>query len=179
MVAKENSKISAAAAEEAGSNPYHADALDRVSRLRAMIADLPGTTDLPRLRTSDIRLANGTSAEALEQAAVMSINARGVGGDLANAPALRDAVNYIFAYQQFREEMTAALRQLDLALVHKKLVAVKLARPLYQVMKAYAASEVGDSLKPYVKQMQRALGLRRRKPATPTPSDPEEVTRQQ
>src|SRR5687768_13585157 len=146
MTAKDTNQLLAASADEPNSNPYNVDALERVNRLRAMIADVPGASDLPRLRSSEIRLANATSAEALEQAAVMAVNAPGVGGELANAPALRDALNYIFAYQQFREEMAAALRQIDLALVHRKLVAAKLARPLYQVMKAYAASEVGDAL---------------------------------
>lgn len=163
-----------AAADDTVNNPYAADALDRVTRLRAIFADLPGATNLPRLRPSEIRIANSTSAEALEQAAVIAATTTGVGGELANVAAFRDAVNYIFAYQQLREEMTAALRQIDLAMVHNKYLAAKLARPLYQVMKAYAASEVGDALKPYVKQMQRTLARRRRKPLpTATPSEPE------
>jgi hypothetical protein len=171
-----------ATADDPATNRYTADALDRVTRLRAIFADLPGASNLPRLRPSEVRIANSTSAEALEQAAVMAATAAGVGGELANAPAFRDAVNYIFAYQQLREEMTAGLRQIDLAIVYNKYLAVKLARPLYQVMKAYAASEVGDALKPYVKQMQRTLARRRRKPlgttAPPEPTVPAEVTKQ-
>lgn len=162
-----------ATADEPTSNRYNADALERVARVRAIVADLPGASDLPRLTPADLRIANTTSAEALEQAAVMSVTAQGVGGELANAPAFRDAVNYIFAYQQLREEMTAALRKLDLAIIRNKLTAVKLARPLYQLMKVYASTEVGDPFKPYVTQMQRTLGRRRRKPAAaPAPSEP-------
>jgi hypothetical protein len=175
-------EVVAATADEPTNNRYNADALERVSRVRAIVADLPGAADLPRLSSSDLRIANSTSAEALEQAAVMAVTAQGVGGELANAAAFRDAVNYIFAYQQLREEMTAALRKLDLAIVRNKLTAVKLARPFYQLMKVYASTEVGDPLKPYVTQMQRTLARRRRKPANSTapsePTAPAEVSKQ-
>jgi len=165
-----------ASADEPTNNRYNADALERVNRVRAIVADLPGAADLPRLSSSDLRIANSTSAEALEQAAVMAVTAQGVGGELANAPAFRDAVNYIFAYQQLREEMTAALRKLDLAIVRNKLTAVKLARPFYRLMKVYASTEVGDPLKPYVTQMQRTLTRRRRKALVT--SEPDEVAKQ-
>lgn len=160
-----------ATADEPAINRYTADAQDRVNRLRALSADFPEGGDPTPLTSGEIRLVTMTSAEALEQAAVMAMTAVNVGGALSNVDELRDAINYIFAYQQVRGEAESFVGQLELSIIRRKLRAVKAARALYQVMKAYAKSEAGAAMLPYVKKMGEILktGRRRKAAALPEP----------
>lgn len=165
----------AAAADDPAINRYIAEALELVNRIRAIAALFPEESEPRRLRPSDLRLANITSAEALEQAAVLAEAAPNVGGSLANVHGLRDTINYLFANAKVREEAVTLLRRIDNTLARKKLRAVKLARALYQVAKVYAASEAGDGVKPHVAQMERTLRRKRRKAAAPAEQAPAPV----
>jgi hypothetical protein len=157
--------VAPAAASDEATNPYVASANDSMTRLRAISEGFPEEPEPRPLKPSEIRLANSTSVEGLEQAALFANAAPNVGGSLGNVEELRDAINFVFANVRVRDEAMALVRRVDHAIIRRKVKAVKVARSLYRVAKAYATTEPGDAVKAHVTQLQRTLGRRRRKPA--------------
>ncbi|HEY0160425.1 MAG TPA: hypothetical protein VGF28_24270 [Thermoanaerobaculia bacterium] len=162
----------AATADEPVSNRYMADALEQVGRLRMIRELFPDEPDARELTPHEIRLANVTRVEALEEAATFAQAQPNVGGSLSNVEALHDTIQFVLAYERVRGEAMKVLRHIDRAILRRKLKGVRLARGLYVVAKAYAARVADESAKTHVQLMQRSL-VRRRKTKPAPPADPE------
>ncbi|HKS22180.1 MAG TPA: hypothetical protein VJZ76_05250 [Thermoanaerobaculia bacterium] len=142
-----------------------------MTRLRTMASEFPDEADPKALTSAEIRLARGTSAAALENAAVLmeaqpAVNSVGV----ANAVELRDAIAFEIAYGSVRDEARALARRVDLAIMRRKLKAAKAARGLYRVAKGYATVDAGESVRPHVAEMKKELVPRRRKKPAKAPA---------
>jgi hypothetical protein len=152
-------------------NRYLIDALDRVARLRAIADEFPDEKDARPLTRHEVRLANTTSVEALQEAEAFARSQPNVGGELANVEALGDTIDFVLAYEQVRGEAMKVFRRIDRAILRRKLKGVRYARGLYGVAKVYAARIGEEGLKTHVQLMQRTLVPRRKKPVVP--ADPE------
>ena len=147
-------------------NKYTPDAQERMTRLRTMAAEFPDETDPKPLTSAEIRLARGTSAAMLENAAVFIEAAPAVGSVVADAGELRDAIAFELAYGGVRDEARALARRIDLAVMRRKLKAAKAARGVYRVAKGFVTVDAGDAVRPHVAEIKQALhGRRRKKPA--------------
>ncbi|HEY4639872.1 MAG TPA: hypothetical protein VII75_00885 [Thermoanaerobaculia bacterium] len=148
-------------------NKFTPDAQERMTRLRTMAAEFPDEADPKPLTLAEIRLARGTSASALENAAILIEAAPAVGNAVAaDAVQLRDAIAFELAYGGVRDEAHVLARRIDLAIMRRKLKATKAARGLYRVAKGFITVDAGDSVRPHVTEMKQALrGRRRKKPA--------------
>jgi hypothetical protein len=164
----------AAAADEA-TNPYVVTANESMSRLRAISDGFPEEPEPRPLTPNEMRLASATSIEGLEQAALFANAAPNVGGSLGNVDEMRDAINFVLANVRVRDEAMALVRRINHAIIRRKLKAVKAARSLYRVAKAYATTDPGDAVKAHITQMQRSLGRRRRSPKVTPQPDPATV----
>jgi hypothetical protein len=126
------------------------------------------------LTQADIRLARSTSVGALENVAILIGAAPAVSDAVAaDAVELRDAIAFELAYGGVRDEARAFARHVDLAILRRKLKAVKSARGLYRVAKGFITNDAGDAVRPHVAEIKRSLGgRRRRKPPVPAPPVP-------
>jgi hypothetical protein len=164
--------VKPAAVEEppVGTSQFTLDAQERIARLRAVATDFPDAAEPETLTLAEIRLARGTSIAALEKAALLADAAPEIGKAVAEAAELRDAIAFELAYGGVRDEALAVARRADMAILRRKLKAVKAARGLYRVAKGYITVDAGDSVRPHVKEMRRTLNRPpRRKAAAASP----------
>jgi len=153
-------------------NKFTRDALERMTRLRAMAEEFPDEA-VPRLLSSaEVRLARGTSAVTLENAAIFVEAAPAVGGAVANAVELREAIAFELAYGGVRDEARALARRVDMAILRRKLKAAKAARGVYRVAKGFVTVDAGDPVRPHVAEMKRSLRGRRHRKNDATPEPP-------
>jgi hypothetical protein len=155
-------------AQEPAATRFTPDAQEWMARLRAMAAAFPDTSEPQSLTPKDIKLARRTSAAALEKAAIFAEAAPGMGAPVANVSELRDAIAFEMAYLGVRDEARALARHIDLAILRRKLKAVKTAKGLYRIGKGYVSLDVGESVRPHVDEMRRSLGRRRKKSSAQT-----------
>jgi len=150
--------------QEPIANRYTPDAQEQAARLRAMANAFPDDPD-PRLalKSSDKRLARQTSGAALEKAAAFAEAAPAIGAPAATDVAeLRDAIAFELAYGSVRDEARVLAQRIDLAILRRKLKAVKSARGFYRVAKSVASLDVGEPVRPHVEDMKRSLNRPRR-----------------
>ena len=153
-------------------NRFTLDAQERVARLRLIAAEFPDEAEPRPLTPAELRLARHTSVAALEKAALFSEAAPAVGG-VANAVELRDAIAFELAYGGVRDEAAAVARRVEMAILRRKLKAVRLTRGLYRVAKGFITIDAGDAVRTHVEEMKRTLVRpRRRKPAPAPASEP-------
>ena len=153
-------------------NGFTPDALERMARLRAMAAEFPDEADPKKVLTlPEIRLARQTSLAALEKAAVFAEAGPNVGAPSANAAEMRDAIAFELAYTGVRDEARELARRIDLAILRRKVKAVKGARGLVRMAKSFATLEEGEEVRSRVTDMKRAFTRPRRKKAT-APTEP-------
>jgi hypothetical protein len=146
-----------AAVEEPVANRFTPDAAERIARLRELAAQFPDEADPRPLTLAEIRLARRTGPAALEKAALFAEAAPGVSNTVADVKDLRDTIAFEFAYGGVRDEAMVLVRRIDHAILRRKLKAVRTARALYRVGKGYVTLDAGDSMRPHVAEMQRAL----------------------
>ena len=144
-------------AQEPAANRFTPDAQERMARLRAMAAEFPDTSEPQSLTPRDIKLARRTSAASLEKAALFAEAAPGMGAPVTNVSELRDAIAFEMAYGGVRDEARALARHIDLAILRRKLKAVKTAKGLYRIGKGYVTLDVGDPVRPHVDEMKRSF----------------------
>jgi hypothetical protein len=144
-------------------NGFTPDAQERMARLRAMAAEFPDEPDPRPLTPAEIRLARQTTATALEKTAVFAEAAPGVGNPVTSAAELRDAIAFELAYSGVRDQARALARHIDLAILRRKLKAVRSARGLYRMAKGYVTLDVGEPVRPHVADMKRTFTRPRRK----------------
>lgn len=156
-------------------NGFTPDAQERMARLRAMAVQFPDEEDPRPLTAAEIRLARQTTPAALEKVAVFAEAAPGVGAPVTSAAELREAIAFELAYTGVRDEARALARHVDLAILRRKLKAVKSARGLYRMAKGYVTLDVGEPVRPHVADMKRTLTRARRKRVSPEtePTPPE------
>ncbi len=118
-------------------NKFTRDAQERMAHLRTIAAEFPDDADPKPLTTAEIRLARGTSAAMLENAAIFVEASPAVGGAVADVAQLRDAIEFELAYGGVRNEARAFARNVDLAILRRKLKAAKAARGVYRVAKGH------------------------------------------
>jgi hypothetical protein len=146
-----------AAVEEPVPNRFTPDAAERVARLRDLAAQFPDEQDPRPLTMAEIRLARQTTPAALEKAALFAEAAPGISDNVADVKDLREAIAFELAYGGVRDEAQAMVRRVDHAILRRKLKAVRTARALYRVGKGYVTLDAGDSMRPHVIEMKRAL----------------------
>ena len=153
-------------AEEPVANRFTPDAQERMARIRVMGNEFPDESQPRPLTLAEIRLTRGTSIAALEKAALLAEAAPGIGSAVATEVVeLRDAIAFELAYGGVRDEALALARRVDMAILRRKLKAVKSARGLYRVAKGFVTVDAGDSVRPHVTEMKRSLTRRRTKKA--------------
>ena len=150
-------------AQEPAQNRFTPDATERIARLRAIAAEFPGASEPQTLTVAEIRLARQTSVAALEKAALFAEAAPGMSAPVADVPELREAIAFEMAYGGVRDEARALARNIDLAILRRKLKAAKSARGLYRIAKGYVTLDVGDSVRTHVDEMKRAISRPRRR----------------
>ena len=150
-------------AQTPAANRFTPDAQERMARLRAMAAEFPDASEPQSLTLKDIQLARRTSAAALEKAALFAEAAPGMGAPVTNVSELRDAIAFEMAYGGVRDEARALARRIDLAILRRKLKAVKTARGLYKIGKGYVTLDIGDPVRPHVDEMKRSFARPHRK----------------
>lgn len=158
-------------------NPLLADAQDKIAQVRALAAAFPDEADQNTLTSQELGLANATSVQFLEKAAQLAEAAPAVGAAVdTDVTVLRDAIYSELAYGALVDQLDALARQVEMAILSRKLKAVKVARSLYQIAKVYVNTDAGTPLKPHVQELKRTLQRKRKKavkPAnapTPTPA---------
>jgi hypothetical protein len=156
-------------------NPLLADAQDKIAQVRALAAAFPEEADQNTLTSQDVRLANGTSVQFLERAAQLAEAVPAVGAAVdTNVTVFRDAIYSELAYGALVDQLDTLARQVEMAIVSRKLKAVKVARSLYQVAKVYVNTDAGTPMKPHVQELKQTLQRKRKtkaKPANaPTPT---------
>lgn len=144
-------------------NRFTPDAQEQVTRLRAIAEEIPDEADPKPLTPADVRLARSTSVTTLENAALFVEAAPTIGNAVANPAELRDAIGFELAYGGVRDEARALARRIDLAILRRKLKAVKAARGLYRVAKGYITVDAGDSVRTHVTDIKRSLAPPRRR----------------
>jgi len=160
-------------AAEPKSNRFTLDAHERTERLRAMAAEFPDESDPRPLTPVEIRLARQTIPAALEKAAFFAETTPGVSGTIADVEELRDAIAFELAYSNVRDQARNFARRVDMAIMRRKLKAVRTARGLYRLAKGYAGTDAGDSVKTHVADLKRTLVRpRRKKPAAQPEVEP-------
>ena len=152
-------------------NKFTPDARERMAHLRSIAAEFPDEVDPKPLTPAEMRLARGTSAATLENAAIFVEASPRVGGAVADSEELRDAIAFELAYGGVRDEARAFARRVDLAILRRKLKAAKAARGVYRVAKGFVTVDAGDTVRPHVAEMKRSLKPRRRRNAAPESPD--------
>jgi len=154
-------------------NRFTPDAHERIERLRTMAAEFPDESDPRPLTLPEIRIARQTVPAALEKAAVFAEATPGVSSTIADVVDLRDAIAFELAYTGVRDEARAFARRVDMAILRRKLKAVRTARGLYRVAKGFVTMDAGDSVRTHVTDLKRTLVRpRRRKSAAPPKVEP-------
>lgn len=153
-------------------NKFTPDALERMTRLRTMAAEFPDDDAPKSLTSAEVRLARITSAATLENAALFVEAAPAVGGAIADAVDLRDAIAFELAYGGVRDEARALARRIDLAILRRKLKAARAARAVYRVAKGFVTIDAGDAVRPHVTEMRRSIQGRRRRKNVTLPEPP-------
>lgn len=153
-------------------NKFTPDAQERMARIRAMAAAFPDDADPRPLTTAEVRLARSTSAATLESAAIFVEAAPSVGGPVANAGELRDAIAFELAYAGVRDEARALARRIDHAIMRRKLKATRAARAVYRMAKGFLTVDAGDAVRPHVTELKRSLATRRRRRIVPPTEAP-------
>jgi hypothetical protein len=138
-------------------NRFTPDAQDRVARLRAMAAEFPEEKDPRPLTPSEIRLIRITTPAALEKAALFAEASPNVSSSIADVVELREAIAFELAYGGLRDEATSMARRIDHAIMRRKLKAVRAARGLYRIAKAYVTTDTGDPMRTHLGEMKRTL----------------------
>jgi hypothetical protein len=161
-------------------NPLLADAQDKIAQVRALAAAFPEEADQNTLTSQELGLANATSVQFLEKAAQLAEAAPAVGAAVdTDVTVLRDAIYSELAYSALVDQLDTLARQVEMAILSRKLKAVKVARSLYQVAKVYVKTDAGTPLKPHVQELKQTLQRKRKKavkPATaPAPASPSTV----
>ena len=150
-------------------NPLQADAQEKIAQVRALAASFPGQADQNALTVRERRLANGTPVQFLERAAQLAEAASALGATV-DVALLRDAVYWELAYGGLVDQINTLGRQVEMAIVSRKLKAVKAARSLYQMAKVYAATDEGRSMKPKVQELKETLRRKRKTAPKRTPA---------
>lgn len=164
---EKNTTSITAAAEEPAANRFTPDAGERIARLRAMGDEFPDAAGPRPLTSAEIRLARGTTVAALLTEALLTEAAPEIA--VAEVTELRDAIGFELAYGGVRDEALALARRVDMAILRRKLKAVRSARGLCRVAKGYVTLDAGDSVRLHVTELKRSLAPRRRKPVVETP----------
>jgi hypothetical protein len=140
-------------------SPHTLDAQERIARLRAIADDFPDEASPKPLTTAQRQLASRTSIVFVEKAALFAEAAPNIGVALSvDTAALRDAIASDLATGGVVDETRTLTSRMQAANTRKKLKAVKVARDIYRVAKSYVATDLGNSVKPHVEEMKRALG---------------------
>lgn len=183
MSTKEITALTTAAAiQEAATNPYLAEAFEEMAAVRRIAENYIEEVEPRPLTPAERRLVRITSAEGIERAALFGDAAPNVAGPPADVAEMRDVNHYLFAKLRVRDEVATLLQRIDDSLARKTLKGARLARLFYNVARVYVKTDAGHAMKPHVEEMKRSLTRpRRRKPATPSvpdaPTPPENVTR--
>jgi hypothetical protein len=151
-----------AAPKEPAANRFTADARRRIALLQTVAADLTEDPERRALRPTEIRLARHTSAVALEKAAVFA-ESQEIGRDLVEPLELREVISFELAYGGVRDAALVLAREIDLAILRRKLKAVLAVRALYRVAKAYRSLSAGDKAHTHLVELKRALVVPRRR----------------
>jgi hypothetical protein len=151
-----------AAAEEPAANRFTADARKRIALLRMVAADLTEDPKRRTLRPTEIRLARHTSAVALEKAAVFA-ESEPIGRNIVDPMELREVIAFELAYGGVRDAALVLAREIDLAILRRKLKSVLAVRALYRVAKAYKTFDAGDKSHTHLAELKRALVVTRRR----------------
>jgi hypothetical protein len=163
------------AAVELVANRFTPDAQERTQRLRAMAAEFPDESDPRPLTPGEMSISRQTRPAALEKAAVFAEATPGVSGTIADVADLRDAIAFELAYSGVRDEARSFARRVDMAILRRKLKAVKTARGLYRIAKGFVTMDAGDSVRTHVADLKRTLVVRhRKKTAAPPEIDPKQ-----
>jgi len=171
----EKEKIDTVAALDAtdpAGNPYLADALERIERLRTVLEGFPKSPG-KRLTPGQLRSARRITVDALQQAERFAVEQPNIAGALADVGKMRDTAHFLLAYEGLREKSILHLRALDQFILQRKYDASRYALGLYRVIKTYAANEPdSDQMQGQVDIMQPLFGRpRRSKPALPADPD--------
>jgi len=160
-----------------------ADAQDKIAKLLTLAASFPEEPDQNSLTSTDLRLASATPVQFLERVAQLAEAVPVVGAAVdTNVSVLRNAVYSELAYGALVDQLNTLARQVEMAIVSRKLKAVKVARSFYQVAKVYVNTDAGAPMKPHVQELKQTLHRKRKtkaKPAkapTPTPVAPPAAT---
>lgn len=154
-------------------NPLLADAQDKIAQVRALAAGFPEEADQNTLTSKDARLAASTPVQFLERAAQLAEAAPTIGATVnMDVTVLRDAIYWELAYSGLVDQINTLGRQVEMAIVSRKLKAVKVARNLYKVAKGFVATDAGTPMKPHVQELKQTLRRKQKtKPATtPVPA---------
>ena len=149
-------------------NRYTADAEERMALLREMASQFPHEAEPVLLTPSEIRVARGTSAAAIEKVAVFVQAAPEVGA-VADTTELRDAIAFEQAYAGVRDEARAYARRVDMAIMRHKLKAARTARGVYRIAKGYATMAEGKAIRTHVADLKRLFSKPRRRKTVPPP----------
>ena len=161
-----------ALAAEPEVNPYAADALERINRVRAVLDGFPKTLNLPPVTASELGSAKRITADALATAARFAEEQPNVGGDLSNVPKLRDGADFLTAYEGLREQAIFLLKDIDQFIVQCKLETATYARGLYRMARTYAVSATAPiKAQAQVEIMKPVFGRRRRPKSAPADPD--------
>jgi len=157
--------------QEPIANRFTPDAQEWMGRLRAMADAFPDESEPRALTPAEMRIARKTSAAALEKTAVFAEAGPAVGAPAANTAEIRDAIAFELAYGGVRDAARDLARRVDLAILRRKLKAVKSARGVYVMAKSYATLEVGEPVRSRVADMKRAFNPRARKKSSVAPAE--------
>ena len=154
-------------------SPQTLDAQDKIARLRAIAEDFPDDPQLKPLTQAEKQLANSTPIVFVEKAAVFAEAAPNIGVALSvDTGELRDAIAADLAYGGIVDETRTLIARIEASNLRKKLKAVKVARGVYRVGKSYVTTDLGNTVKPHVEEMKRALGRAKRSKKAVTPAAP-------
>ena len=170
--ARNTTPDNAAAEEQPASNRFTPAAQERIAILRTMASEFSDKPETRPLTPAEVRIARGTTPAALEKAALLAEAAPDIGRAVAPIDDLRDASAFELAYGSVRDEALALARQVDMAILRRKLKAAKAARGLYRVARGYVTMDAGDSVRTHVAEVRRSLYRRRRKPAPEPAPEP-------
>lgn len=141
--------------------------------MRALAAAFPEEADQNALTVRERRLANSTPVQFLERAAQLAEAAPAIGAAMdADVDLLRDAVYWELAYSALVDQINTLGRQVEMAIVSRKLKAVKVARNLYQIARVYVGTPAGAPLKPQVQELKETLRRKRKTSPKPAPAAP-------
>jgi hypothetical protein len=140
--------------------------------LRTVAADLTADPERRMLRPTEIRLARHTTAMALEKGAVCAESVPAL--NIVDVAEVRDVIAFELAYGGLRDEALKLAREIDLAILRRKLKSVLAVRTFYRVAKAYKTLPTGHDIHVHLAELKRALVVPRRRKAAAQP-EPEKA----